>query len=153
LVEGLNSRVQRVSGANSGGRRLFAVANALGRRYRSLCSLPVKNKALVAFVLVLLGTNLLSYTTTRYLTTERVLITARQRLDDGLRREGLFDVVFPPDDERITRIVPTIYNAIRNAGGLYYWWNDALPYWAVGAVVAISGLLVPLLRPHKQNEG
>ncbi|MFO1498662.1 MAG: hypothetical protein U1G07_09760 [Verrucomicrobiota bacterium] len=112
----------------------------------------MKAKAVVAFVLMVLGTNLLTYATTRYLITHGVLTRAKQRLDDGLRREGVYNVVYP-DDERIIRIAPTISTAIANAGGLYYWRNQALPYWAVGVVVTISGLLVTQLRHRTKNAG
>ena len=111
----------------------------------------MKANRITAAVLVLLGTSVLTYTTTRYLTTERVLAAAEKRLNDGLHREGLYEVVFPPNDERITRIVPTVSNAIRNAGGAYYWWNDALAYWAAGGVLVIAGLLSTQLRLRKHE--
>jgi len=105
----------------------------------------MKARNVVALILVLVGTNLFTFATTRYLTTKDVLTRAQQRLDAALKNEGLYDQVFPPDRPRS---VP-ISMAIGQAGGLYYWWNDAFIYWGLGFVLIASGVLVPFLKSER----
>jgi hypothetical protein len=108
----------------------------------------VKAKLVFAIVLVLLGTNLFTYATTRYTTTRTVLTRAQQRLKDALTAEGLYEQVFVPTDR--PRSIPVQF-AISQAGGSYYWWNDGLVYWGAAGVLTISGLLVPLVRPRRRD--
>ena len=102
-------------------------------------------KPFIGLLLILLGTNVFTYATTRYTTTKRVLTRARERMDAALKTEGLYEQVYPSDRRRS---VPLVL-AIPHAGGMYYWWNDALLYWGTGGLLTITGLLVPFVQPRK----
>jgi len=39
--------------------------------------------------------------------------------------------------------------AIPMAGGMYYWWNDSLPFWGIGVLLTLTGLLVPLVSSRR----
>ena len=105
----------------------------------------MKPKYLIALVLVLCGTNLFTFATTRYLITKAVLTRAQQRMDAALKREGLYEHLHP--DNRPPSV--GIEVAIRLAGGMYYWYNDALVYWGVAVLLALSGLAVARYEPRK----
>jgi hypothetical protein len=57
----------------------------------------LKTKHLIGLILVLAGTNLFTFTTTRYLTTKYVLTRADERMDAALKKEGLYETVYPMD--------------------------------------------------------
>ena len=107
----------------------------------------MKTRHLIALVLVLVGTNLFTFATTRYWTTEHVLTRAQERMDAALRKEGLYDQVYPSDR---VRSVP-LSLAIPLAGGMYYWWNDGLPFWAAAVVLTVSGALIPLAQSRRTH--
>ncbi len=113
----------------------------------------MKKSTILGLLLVLLGTNVFTYATTRYLTTRRVLDGAERRLHERLKEAGYYDMVFPPNDERGIRIVPVISNAILNAGGDYYWWNDGLLFWATAALLTFAGAALTQYRPRIKHEG
>jgi hypothetical protein len=98
----------------------------------------VKTNHLIAILLLLLGTNLMTFAATRYWTTSSVLTAAQKRMDAALKKEGLYEQVYPSDRPRSVALIL----AIPDAGGMYYWWNEALVYFAVGVVVSASGLAV-----------
>lgn len=104
----------------------------------------MKSRSLIAVLLLLVGTNLFVYATTRQWTTKHVLTNAKTRLETAMRDVGLYDQVFPADDSQ-KRSTASI--AIALAGGRYYWWNDAIPYWAFGGFLTVSGLAVAGYRP------
>jgi hypothetical protein len=99
----------------------------------------------VAVVLVLGGTNLLTFATARYWTTKHVLTSAQERVDSTLKRNGLYEQVYTSDSPEHLAV------AIFNAGGMYYWWNDAIPYWAAGFVLTFSGVAVSRYEPKKKQ--
>ena len=107
----------------------------------------MKLKHLIAFVLLLTGSNLFTFATTRYLTTKDVLTTAEERMNAALKKEGLYEQVYPSDRSR--RVQLSL--AISQAGGMYYWWNDGLLYWGVGGVLIITGALSPLVQSRRQH--
>jgi hypothetical protein len=109
----------------------------------------VKSKYLIALVLVLVGTNLFTFASTRYWTTKYVLAQAQERMDAALRKEGLYEQVYPSDRP----LSVPIALAICQAGGSYYWWNDGLIFWGVGAVLTLSGMAVTLYKPRKMQTG
>jgi hypothetical protein len=56
------------------------------------------------------------------------------------KEEGLYEQVYPAD-----RL------AISQAGGMYYWWNDGLPFWAAAVVLTASGVLIPLAQSRRTH--
>jgi hypothetical protein len=107
----------------------------------------MKPKYFIALVLVLIGTNLFSFATTRYWTTKHVLTQAQDRMDAALKKEGLYEQVYPSDRPQRVAIVL----AIRQAGGMYYWWNDGLIYWGAAVLLTLSGLVVTRYEPRKSQ--
>ena|SRR5579872_5379237 len=104
----------------------------------------MKTKLLVALILVLAGTNLFTFAASRYWTTKHVLTLAQERMDAALKKEGLYEQVYPSDRPRS---VPLTL-AIHQAGGMYYWWNDGLIYWGAAGVLTLSGLAVTRYEPQ-----
>lgn len=109
----------------------------------------MKTKHFKALVLVLLGTNLFTFATTRYWTTKHVLTRAQERMDTALRKEGLYEQFYPSDRPRS---VPLTL-AIPLAGGMYYWWNDGLLYWGAAVLLTLSGVAVTRYEPPKKAAG
>ncbi len=105
-------------------------------------------KYLIALILIIVGTNLFTFATARYWTTKHVLTRAQDWMDAALKKEGLYDQVYPPDRPRS---VPLTL-AIPLAGGMYYWWNDGLIYWGAGAVLTIVGFLVLRVETRAANK-
>ncbi|MAE59954.1 MAG: hypothetical protein CMJ49_01205 [Planctomycetaceae bacterium] len=103
-----------------------------------------KSNVIVSIVFILIGTNVFTYATARYLTTSIVLSRAEQRtesaLRDRLRDQGIPEQVFQNNRQA------KIGYAIRSAGGMYYWWNTALAYWGIGILLTVTGLAVPFVR-------
>jgi len=109
----------------------------------------VKAKYFIALVLVLVGTNLFTFASTRYWTTKYVLTQAQERMDAALKKEGLYEQVYPSDRPRSVGLAL----AIHQAGGMYYWWNDGLIYWGAGALLILSGFAVTRYEPRKKDAG
>lgn len=107
----------------------------------------VKPKYFIALALVLIGTNLFTFATTRYWTTKHVLTQAQDNLDAALKKEGLYDKIYPPDHPRNVAIMW----AIGHSGGMYYWWNDGLIYWGAAVVLTLSGLAVTRFEPRAKT--
>ena len=105
----------------------------------------MKTKYLLAFILVLLGTNVFTFATARYWTTRHVLTRAHE------------SVVAVLDKQRAGELRPgqtpemQIQRAVSMAGGMYYWWNDGLAYWGVGAIFTLSGLAVMAYEPRRKD--
>lgn len=105
----------------------------------------MKTKSIVSLVLVLVGTNLLTYATARYLTTYEVLTHARARVNAVLERQRA-------GEQRPGQSTESqIDMAVGQAGGMYYWWNEGLLYWGAGGLLVISGLLVTRLEPLRKD--
>ena len=101
----------------------------------------MRTRNLAALVLMLGGTNILTFASTRYWTTEHVLTSAQERMNSTLKKDGIYEQVYEADS--FGHLAP----AIHNAGGMYYWWNDAIPYWAFGFILTFSGLAVSRYEP------
>jgi hypothetical protein len=100
---------------------------------------------IIALIMVLLGVIMITYATTRYWTTKHVLTAAQDRMNSALKSHGLHEHVYAYESSD----PPRIALAIPLAGGMYYWWNKAIPYWAAGFVLVFSGLAVTRYRPKK----
>ncbi len=105
-----------------------------------------KTKLAVAMSMVVVGANLFVYGTARHWTTKHVLSRAESRMETALRDEGLYETVFPFPPQRDNVAVQL---AIPHAGGMYYWWNEALLCWGGGVAVIVVGELVPFVREKK----
>jgi len=108
----------------------------------------MKTKLLIGLILVLLGTNLFTYATARYTTTEHVLKRARERVEAALKKEGLYEQVYLNDP----RHGVSVNLAISGAGGMYYSWNRALSFWGVAVLLIVTGILLPLVRSRKKDD-
>jgi len=107
----------------------------------------MKIKYFLGFLLILIGTNLFCYATTRYWTTEDVLRRAQQRMDGKLKDEGLG--AQPQFSGRAPTGLVTV--SISLAGGKYYSWKDGLISWAGGTLFICSGFLVMCYHPRKKD--
>ena len=102
----------------------------------------MKTKNFVALGLLLIGTNVFTYATTRYWTTDHVLSSAEDRVAKVIERRRAGEERPGQDYESQIQI------AVGMAGGMYHWYNDALLFWGVGGVLVVSGLLTArLTRP------
>lgn len=107
----------------------------------------MKTKHVVALVLVLVGSNLFTYATTRYWTTRHVLSQARERVVAVQERQRAGEQR-PGQTPELQ-----IQRAVSMAGGMYYWWNDGLIYWGAGGLLFISGILTTRLEQRGKNAG
>jgi hypothetical protein len=105
----------------------------------------MKPKYIIALALVLAGTNLFTFATTRHLTTEEVLTRAQERMDTALENHGLYTQVHPEDRPRSA----DLELAINLAGGMYYWYNEAVVCWGAAAILTFSGLAVSRYQPRR----
>ena len=111
----------------------------------------MKTKHFIGLFLVIIGTNLFTFSIARYWTTQHVLTRAQERLDEVLRKDGLYDqIYFVPEHGKIPSQVVDIPLAIRNAGGMYYWWNDAIGYWFFGVLLVPFGIGIMFYEPRKK---
>jgi hypothetical protein len=106
----------------------------------------MKPKYVISLLLVLVGTNLFTYETSRYFTTCVLLKRARARVEDVVESQQAGGVEPRGQPFRVQ-----IDRAIGNAGGMYYGWNEGLLYWGIGGLLAISGLLVTRLEPSQKD--
>ena len=111
----------------------------------------MKPKFIVALILVLVGTNIFTYATARYWTTSYVLTRAQERTYMALRKEGLDYLIYPPEKYPAPKPNITVYMAIRQAGGMYFWWNDGIIYWIAGGSLTIIGLFIPFVEPRRKH--
>ena len=109
----------------------------------------MKTKHLIALILVLVGTNIFTFATTRYWTTQHVLTRAQERMDTALKKHGLYDQIYPADRPLSIDFI----GAIRSAGGMYYWWNDAIGYWLAGVLFVLAGIGFAFHGPRRKNAG
>lgn len=107
----------------------------------------MKTKHFIALILVLVGTNLFTYATSRYWTTKHVLTRALERVS-AVTEQQRSGEAHPGQSPELQ-----IRRAISGAGGMYYWWNDGLFYWGAAVVLTLSGLAVTGYEPQKTNAG
>lgn len=107
----------------------------------------MKAKHLIALILVLIGTNLFTFATSRYWTTRHVLSQASERVSMVMARQESGDAALDFSSW------PRIRHAIEWAGGRYYWWNDGVIVWGAGVVLILSGLAVTRYEPGKKVAG
>ena len=106
-------------------------------------------KHYIGLVLVLVGTNLFTFAASRYWTTQHVLKRADERFEVALGTNGLYNQ-FYPSDGKIPHQTFEVLLAIKNAGGSYYWWNDAIGYWFWSVLLIPSGIGIMFYEPRKK---
>ena len=111
----------------------------------------MKIKYLIAFTLLLVGTNLFTFATTRYETTNYVLTRAQDRMDKALITDGLYDKVYAYPSGPVRPEFVDMLLAIRNAGGLYFGANERIPYWIGSFFCIIFGILLPFHEPRRKK--
>jgi len=100
-------------------------------------------------LLVLVGTNLSTYSYTRYVTTRHVLVDARTAAEVFLTNHGFLPAVDTPAQktaEAKDEAAKALIGDITLAGGLYYWWNRSLVYHGAAILLIAVGLLLPFVR-------
>lgn len=107
----------------------------------------MKTKHLIALILVLVGTNLFTFATSRYWTTKHVLTRARERVIKVMEQQRSGETR-PGQSLELQ-----IQRAISMAGGMYYWWNDGLIYWGAAVLLTLSGLAVTRYELRKKVAG
>jgi hypothetical protein len=113
----------------------------------------MRAKCLFALGLLLVGTNVFTYAYTRYRTTARVAsksVSAAKRF--------LEDQAFLVSDRNAPEATPEKHRAANDlisrislSGGMYYWNNDALPYYGASILLVSTGLMLPWVRARKEN--
>jgi hypothetical protein len=107
------------------------------------------------------GTAVFTYATTRTWTTELVLQHAGGRVAEYLESHNLLrgptnrDVPIAEDVQLESRALVGIVHGV---GGMYYWWNDAIPYWGAGLLLFAVGCSAPFVsrartRPINESSG
>ena len=105
----------------------------------------VKAKHFIALILVLIGTNLFTFASSRYWTTGHVLQRAEEAVQAVMAKQEI--AVASPDHDPYTGIP----RAVSGAGGIYYWWNDGVVCWGAGVVLILSGLAVTRYEPRRSD--
>jgi hypothetical protein len=104
----------------------------------------MKIKNVMAIVFILCGVNLITFATTRQWTTKHVLTSAIEQVDATIKKSSLYQQDLGPS------IPSDLSMAIWTAGGRYYWWNDAIPYWTAGIMLTIYGVAVSFYEPKRR---
>ena len=113
-------------------------------------------KRLLALALLLIGTNIFTYAYTRYRTTERVasknISTAKRFLEEqAFVPRGRNAQEANPEKQRAAN---DLILRISVSGGMYYWHNDALPYYGASILLVATGLMLPWVQArgsHRQH--
>ena len=111
----------------------------------------MKIRHFIGLVLVLVGTNLFTFASSRYWTTRHVLTRAHARMDAALKIVGHEELTYPAvNDASDRQAVILLLRAVTLAGGAYYWWNDAIVYWLAGVLLALTGIGFISSEPQKK---
>ena len=105
-------------------------------------------KRYVGVVLFVIGTNVCTYTFTRYQITTTVLTMAAEDARRFLEAYGFAYSLGDPDveiSEERELAGRQLVTRIHLAGGMYHWWNDSLPVWGLGILMTATGALVPFV--------
>lgn len=109
---------------------------------------------LVSVIFMLVGAIIFTYATTRTWTTELVLTRARDRMRVYLESKEICPSLDHANDSVNPDAIMECRQAlgcVTEAGGMYYWWNDAIPYWGMGTFLFAVGVVVPFYhrRPRR----
>ena len=90
----------------------------------------MKTRHLIALFLLLAGTNVFTYVTTRLRTTQDVLTRADDRLEMALKKDGVYDQLYTTRrSPNSPQILSDLEVAILGAGGMEHWGGFAMLYW------------------------
>jgi hypothetical protein len=107
-------------------------------------------KSVVAVAFLIAGTAVFTYATTRTCVTKSVLTRAADRVSAYLESKNLkigasnIDAQIDIDTET-NRASRQLVGQVLDSGGMYSWWNDAIPYWGASVLLLAVGLLVPFV--------
>ncbi len=113
-------------------------------------------KSVVAAALLIAGTAIFTYATTRTCVTKLVLTRAADRVSTYLELKNLKIGVSNQDaqiDSETDLASRQLVGRVLDAGGMYSWWNDAIPYWGAGVFLFAVGLLVPFVNRPVRRPG
>jgi hypothetical protein len=88
----------------------------------------------IGFLLFFAGSHILTYAATRQRTTSHVLREAERSVQARLTKLNYWETIQKADG--------TFRLTISMAGGMYYWWNDAIPYFGIGTFLTAGGLAI-----------
>lgn len=102
----------------------------------------------ISLILILVGTNVLTYAYTRANVTRRTARAAEQLTEEFLREKELFSPRAPAtSSEASDRQDSTwLMIQIRNCGGQKYWHNRAALFYSIGVSLVLLGLLLPIVQ-------
>ena len=111
-------------------------------------------KRLIAAALVVVGTNAWTYAYTRHHITDTLLTEIESITWDFLEDHNLYpgssnvgvDVAVETQLES-RALIGRIYAT----GGMYHWYNDALRFYGLGALLIAIGLLLPFAKQSKSS--
>ena len=111
-------------------------------------------KRLIAAALVVVGTNAWTYAYTRHHTTDTLLTEIESMAWEFLEDQNLY-----PGSSNVSVDVPVetqieskvFIGRIYATGGMYHWYNDALRYYGLGALLIAIGLLLPFAKRSKSS--
>ena len=106
------------------------------------------SKRSTATILLILGTNSVTYGYARSEATESSLSCAEQLMLGFLKDAGVVpaaraDLTFPPEKMKDPAI---LMMQVRDCGGNKYWHNKAVACWALGVGLMLVGLLLPYVK-------
>ena len=110
----------------------------------------------VSACLLVVGACIGTYAWARQATTRLVLERAESRTRTFLEEHNLIygdhnaDIEIPEDTYLASR---TLLGQIGTAGGMHYWWNDALPYFGAGVLLFCAGVLLPFVERRRAKPG
>jgi len=113
-------------------------------------------KAFLSVLLILIGSNICTYAATRYITTRDTLTTARGKVETFLRTSGVLPAIDDApmiDPTDLAAAGKRLVGDVALAGGMYHWWNDSLPYYGIGIVLCVAGVLTWNLNSRPGGRG
>ena len=115
-----------------------------------------RSQFLFSLIFMLAGAVLFTYASTRTWTTEKVLTRAKANVQSCLEGNGVYPSLRHPREDADPNAVVEfrkVLGCVTEAGGMYYWWNDAIPYWGWGAFLFAAGVVVIFYRSRQLLEG
>ena len=72
-------------------------------------------------------------------------------MDEALKKVGHEELIYPPvKDSPDKQAGFSLLWAVTGAGGMLYWWNDAIVYWLAGVLIVLTGIGFMFYEPQKK---